>query len=215
MVLSDDRRQPLLGGAPPKAVAAPSRSLLAAPVLALAYLLATTVDRVAFARMTAHMPHEVLLMHAALAALHTALFMVLRLARSQSSRSAVSEKLQRLRPLELLAMATLDALQSLLALDGATQILGTMQVLLVQGIVPATVLLSPLLPADPRLRPQTYSRLQLVAAVALAEPDGAAEHVDVLGRGGLHLEPDKLLVGHLDPQPGCVGRAVGVAPGWG
>jgi len=163
----DDRRQPLLGGAPPKAVAGPSRSQLAAPALALAYLLATTVDRVAFARMTAHMPHEVLLMHAALAALHTALFMVLRLARSQSSRSAVSEKLQRMRPLELLAMATLDALQSLLALDGATHLCGTMQVMLLQGIVPATVLFSPLLPADP-LRPQTYSKLQIVAAVALA-----------------------------------------------
>ena len=40
----------------------------------------------------------------------------------------MSAKLQALQPLELLLMAVLDAMHSLLALDGATSIMGSMQV---------------------------------------------------------------------------------------
>ena len=150
----ESRREPLLGGAPKPPPALPPWVHLS---FAFGHITTTTVERVCFARMAASMTDGVLLMHAMLTVLNTVLFMVLRLARSQSGRSTVSEKLMTLRPLELLGMAVLDALHSLLALDGATQIMGTMQVMLLQGIVPATVIFSPLLPADP-LRPQTYSR---------------------------------------------------------
>ena len=146
----------LLGGAPKPPPALPPWVHLS---FAFGHITTTTVERVCFARMAASMTDGVLLMHAMLTVLNTVLFMVLRLARSQSGRSTVSEKLMTLRPLELLGMAVLGA-ALLLALDGATQIMGTMQVMLLQGIVPATVIFSPLLPADP-LRPQTYSRLQL------------------------------------------------------
>jgi hypothetical protein len=137
------------------------------PSFTLAYVLTGSIERVFFSRMAARMRCQVLLMHTALAALNSMLFMVLRLARSQSSRSAVSAKLQALRPGELLLMAVLDAMHSLLALDGATRIMGTMQAMLVQGVVPASMAFTPLLPADPLLW-LPYSRTQLVAAVAVA-----------------------------------------------
>ena len=61
-------------------------------------------------------------------------------------------------------MATLDAMHSLLALDGATCIMGAMQVMLVQGIVPLSMLVAPCLPADPLQPTPAYSKAQLAAA---------------------------------------------------
>ena len=154
----DSRREPLLGASghsrnASKHWCSAAAKLCVLPSFVLAYVMASTIERVVFARMAASMDGQVLLMHTALAALNTLLFIVLRLARSQSSRSVVSAelhanprprpslspdpgpdpnqvsaKLQALQRLELLLMAVLDAMHSLLALDGATSIMGSMQV---------------------------------------------------------------------------------------
>ena len=105
----------------------------------------------------------------------------------------MSAKLQALQPLELLLMATLDAMHSLLALDGATRIMGTMQVMLVQAIVPLSMLVAPCLPADPLQLIPTYSKPQLAAAAGIAVavcllllplPSPSDELVNVHGRNG-------------------------------
>ena len=108
------------------------------------------------------MPHSVLLMHTLLAGLSALLFGVLRLARSQSSQAPVSEALQRVRPSDVVLMALLDTMHSLLALDGATQLPGTTQTLLLQATLPATVFLSAL-----ALRAR-YGWAQLAGALLLA-----------------------------------------------
>jgi hypothetical protein len=94
----DSRREPLLGSSGHSRNASrhwwsAAAKLCVLPSFVLAYVMASTIERVVFARMAASMHGQVLLMHTALAALNTLLFMVLRLARSQSSRSAVSTKL--------------------------------------------------------------------------------------------------------------------------
>ena len=93
----DSRREPLLGSShsrnAPRHWWSAAAKLCVLPSFVLAYVMASTIERVVFARMAASMHGQVLLMHTALAALNTLLFMVLRLARSQSSRSAVSTKL--------------------------------------------------------------------------------------------------------------------------
>ena len=52
---------------------------------------------------------------------------------AQSSRDPIPEQLQRLHPTELLQMAALDTLHTLLALDGAAGLPGTMQAVLLQA----------------------------------------------------------------------------------
>ena len=91
----ESRREPLLGSSARNATSrwSAAAKLCVLPSFVLAYVMASTIERVVFARMAASMHGQVLLMHTALAALNTLLFMVLRLARSQSSRSAVSTKL--------------------------------------------------------------------------------------------------------------------------
>ena len=94
----DSRREPLLGASghsrnASKHWCSAAAKLCVLPSFVLAYVMASTIERVVFARMAASMDGQVLLMHTALAALNTLLFIVLRLARSQSSRSAVSAEL--------------------------------------------------------------------------------------------------------------------------
>ena len=93
----------------------------ALPVAALAalHVFSGAIERVLFARLAASMPHSVLLMHTLLAGLSALLFGVLRLARSQSSQAPVSEALQRVRPSDVVLMALLGTMHSLLALAGA------------------------------------------------------------------------------------------------
>lgn len=136
----------------------------ALPVAALAalHVFSGAIERVLFARLAASMPHSVLLMHTLLAGLSALLFGVLRLARSQSSQAPVSEALQRVRPSDVVLMALLDTMHSLLALDGATQLPGTTQTLLLQATLPATVFLSAL-----ALRAR-YGWAQLAGALLLA-----------------------------------------------
>ena len=99
----DSRREPLLGASghsrnASKHWCSAAAKLCVLPSFVLAYVMASTIERVVFARMAASMDGQVLLMHTALAALNTLLFIVLRLARSQSSRSAVSAELANPRP---------------------------------------------------------------------------------------------------------------------
>ena len=94
----DSRREPLLGASghsrnASKHWCSAAAKLCVLPSFVLAYVIASTIERVVFARMAASMDGQVLLMHTALAALNTLLFIVLRLARSQSSRSVVSAEL--------------------------------------------------------------------------------------------------------------------------
>ena len=80
------------------------------------------------------MPTGVLLMHTLLAFMSLCLFVVLQLARSQGAgdNQSTSEVLQRLNALDVLSMALLDTLRSLLALEGATGISGITQTQLLQ-----------------------------------------------------------------------------------
>ena len=94
----DSRREPLLGSSGHSRTASShgwsaAAKLCVLPSFVLAYVVASTIERVVFARMAASMHGQVLLMHTALAAFNTLLFMLLRLARSQSSRSVVSATL--------------------------------------------------------------------------------------------------------------------------
>ncbi len=113
-----------------------------------AYVVLGSLDRLVFAQMVLGMPTGVLLMHTQLALMSLSLFIVLQLARSQGAgyRSlAVSEVLQRLNALDVLSIAVLDTMHSLLALEGATAISGVTQVLIMQASVPATSILAALL----------------------------------------------------------------------
>ena len=167
---ADSRRsEPLLGRdrrVPPDSTVSAGGSCTAdaLPVAALAalHVFSGAIERVLFARLAASMPHSVLLMHTLLAGLSALLFGVLRLARSQSSQAPVSEALQRVRPSDVVLMALLDTMHSLLALDGATQLPGTTQTLLLQATLPATVFLSAL-----ALRAR-YGWAQLAGALLLA-----------------------------------------------
>ena len=111
-------------------------------ILMTGYVTFGALERVSFARMTAKLPDDVLLMHTLLTALSSALFIVLWMARSQSSSKPLSEQLQRLYPTELLQMAALDAMQTMLALDGAVAMPGMMQVLLLQAMHAVLVLVA-------------------------------------------------------------------------
>ena len=140
-----DRQEPLL---PAEEHETGSRGFKAGARIALLLILMTgyvtfgALERVSFARMTAKLPDDVLLMHTLLTALSSALFIVLWMARSQSSSKPLSEQLQRLYPTELLQMAALDAMQTMLALDGAVAMPGMMQVLLLQAMHAVLVLVA-------------------------------------------------------------------------
>ena len=83
--------------------------------------------------------------------------------RKQDSDAATKvQALQRGRPSDVGLMALLDTMHSLLALDGATQLPGTTQTLLLQATLPATVFLSAL-----ALRAR-YGWAQLAGALLLA-----------------------------------------------
>lgn len=124
----DPRKEPLL---PPPAPVRGMAWLLA--MLALAHVLVGTLERLAFARMATSWHAAVVTAHTLLAALSSLLFVVLRLARSQREGPGVPESLMRPQPRDVATMAALDALHSLLALDGGSVISGVMQCLLVQA----------------------------------------------------------------------------------
>lgn len=130
MLETGRKDEPLLLGE-----AAPARRrarwLLAA--LLVLQVLTGTLERVCFARMTAVVPHGIVLIHTMLAALSAILFMFLRLARSQSHWAPLSEQLQRVSVRELAPIAGLDALHSLLLIDGASTISGVLQAMLLQA----------------------------------------------------------------------------------
>ena len=90
----------------------------------LFYVLLGAIERVSFARMASSMPSGVLLMHTLLAVMSLMLFTVLQLARSQSNGPPISAALQQLHLPDVLSMAVLDVLHSLLALSGATVVPG-------------------------------------------------------------------------------------------
>ena len=80
----DSRREPLLGASghsrnASKHWCSAAAKLCVLPSFVLAYVMASTIERVVFARMAASMDGQVLLMHTALAALNTLLFIVLLL----------------------------------------------------------------------------------------------------------------------------------------
>ena len=104
-------------------------------LMLVAYVASGALERVCFTRMTAKMPDDIFLMHTLLAGLSMTLFIVLWMARAQSSRDPIPEQLQRLHPTELLQMAALDTLHTLLALDGAAGLPGTMQAVLLQACI--------------------------------------------------------------------------------
>lgn len=133
---SDSRLEPLLP-ADERTSASASRCQQASRValvglLFVVYAAAGALDRLCFTRMTEKLQEDVLLMHTLLATLSMTLFVVLWMARAQSSRGPIPEQLQRLNPIELLQMAALDTMHTLLALDGASGIAGTMQAVLLQ-----------------------------------------------------------------------------------
>jgi hypothetical protein len=97
------------------------------------YFLLGALERLAFTQMVHAMPTGVLLMHTLLSLMGLALFVVLQLARSQGGGPPVKEQLQRLSFLDLLQMAFLDTLHTLLAFAGGTQIPGVVQIILLQA----------------------------------------------------------------------------------
>ena len=125
-------------------------ALLLAGTFAL-YLVLGVFERLAFAQMVLLMPTGVLLMHTLLALMSLLLFVVLQLARSQSTmdEQPVSDALQQLQLSHVLQMAAIDAVRSLLALSGAVGIPGVAQTMLLQAHVPFVALLDALLPLPP------------------------------------------------------------------
>jgi len=115
------------------------------------YVVLGALERLVFAQMVIGMPTGVLLMHTLLALMTLSLFIVLQLARSQGGGDGqpVSDMLQRLNAFDVLSMAVLDTVHSLLALEGATAISGVTQLLLLQGTVPATTILAAVLLPSP------------------------------------------------------------------
>mmetsp|Transcript_8373 Transcript_8373/g.14074 ORF Transcript_8373/g.14074 Transcript_8373/m.14074 type:complete len:432 (+) Transcript_8373:161-1456(+) len=157
MVVSSE---PLLGYRP----RGTHQRLLLLP-LTLAHVVLGTAERVCFARMSAAVLHGVVLIHTLLAALTAILFMMLRLARSQTSRAQVSPQLSQLRLAELVQMAVLDALHSLFIIDGAASITGIMQALLLQAALPMNQLLSMMTPPH---QPRTSWFAGIAAALIAA-----------------------------------------------
>ena len=96
------------------------------------YVLLGAMERLAFAQMVHIMPKNILLMHTLLVLMSLALCIVLQLARSQSGAAPISEQLLQLKFVDVIQMAFLDALHSLLALIGATSIPGVVQTMLLQ-----------------------------------------------------------------------------------
>mgnify|MGYP004098455501 CR=1 FL=1 len=94
----------------------PRLSWLLALLLVL-QLFTGALERLCFARMTAVVPHGIVLAHTLLAAFSAILFMFLRLARSQSQMATLSSQLQRVNVKELVPIAALDALHSLLLIE--------------------------------------------------------------------------------------------------
>ena len=135
------------------------------------YILLGAIERVTFARMAFSMPDGVLLMHTLLALMSLLLFLILQLARSQGTVSpnarrnhaSDDEALQRLYLPDVLSIAVLDVLHSLLALAGATDVPGVVQALLIQATVPAIALFAVLLPA---VNPQDEVADEVAAAAA-------------------------------------------------
>ena len=113
----------------------PHRHLRAALLIGTGglYVLLGALERLAFNQMVHAMPTGVLLMHTLLSFMGLALFVVLQLARGQGGAPPVKEQLQRISFLDLLLMAFLDSLHSLLAFAGGTQIPGVVQVILLQA----------------------------------------------------------------------------------
>jgi hypothetical protein len=114
-------------------------------------MLLGVLERLTYAQMVLRMPTGVLLMHTQLALMNLALFILLLLARNQGAGNGSlpeSEVLQRPNACDLLSMAALDTMHSLLALEGATAISGIQQALLLQATIPATAILAMLLPAS-------------------------------------------------------------------
>lgn len=122
--------------------------VLTAGLFAL-YLVLGAIERVSFARMATSMPQGVLLMHTLLTVMSLMLFTVLQLARSQSSGPPISAALQQLNLPDVLFIAVLDVLHSLLALMGATVIPGVVQAMLLQATVPAIALFASIFPLRP------------------------------------------------------------------
>ena len=100
----------------------------------LCYVALGALERLAYAQMALVTAKSsgVLLTHTLLAFMGLGLFVVLQLARSQSGGPPISEQLQQVNVVDLLQMAVLDALHSLLALLGASSIPGSVQALLLQ-----------------------------------------------------------------------------------
>ena len=110
------------------------------------YVLLGALERITFVRMATAMPSGVLLMHTLLAVMSLLLFTVLQLARSQTSNQyTISAALLHLHMPDMVSMALLDVLHSLLALTGATVTSGITQAMLLQGAVPAITLFGALL----------------------------------------------------------------------
>ena len=88
-------------------------ALLLAGTFAL-YLVLGVFERLAFAQMVLLMPTGVLLMHTLLALMSLLLFVVLQLARSQSTmdEQPVSDALQQLQLSHVLQMAAIDAVRA-------------------------------------------------------------------------------------------------------
>ena len=113
------------------------------------YVLLGALERVSFSRMASAMPFGILLMHTMLAMMSLMFFSVLQLARSQSNGPPISDLLQQLHMPDVVAMAALDVLHSLLALIGATVIPGVVQAMLVYASIPAVTLFGALLAPEP------------------------------------------------------------------
>ena len=118
----------------------------ALPCALCLYIILGVLDRVTFVRMATAMPAGVLLMHTLLAVMSLLLFSFLQLARSQGTGEPVSAVLTQLHLPDVISMAVLDVLRSILALAGATVTPGITQSLLLQFTVPAVTLLGALLP---------------------------------------------------------------------
>jgi len=151
------------------------------------YILLGALERLFFAQMVSGMPSGVLLMHTLLSLMNMSFFIVMQLARSQGvgDGQPLSDVLQRLNGFDVLSMAVLDTVHSLLALEGATAISGITQSLILQGVVPATALLAVLLPPPSASHPLRASspsslrslRLRLMHMINHLTPGECVGHV--------------------------------------
>ena len=137
----------------------------------LLYILLGAVERVSFARMAFSMPDGVLLMHTLLSLMSLLLFTVLQLARSQSTeRSDADMAPQHLHLPDVLSIAALDVMHSLLALAGATDVPGVVQTLLLQTTVPAVALFAVLLPAENAAQAASEAAAEAARASGVQSP---------------------------------------------